>query len=49
VLEILNFVFQDGWHFFGCLLLLLIVMAGLSHMFTVQHIHYDDKNTKEKE
>ena len=32
MLEVLQFIFQDFWHFFGILILLAIIFAGLSNV-----------------
>jgi hypothetical protein len=36
MLDVLTFVFQDFWHWFGTATLLSIVMGGLSQMRLVQ-------------
>lgn len=33
MLEILQFIFASGWHFFGVLLILIVIMGGLAAAF----------------
>lgn len=32
MLEVLQFIFQDFWHFFGILILLAMIFAGISNI-----------------
>jgi len=41
-MEILEFIFESFWHFWGCLLLLALPCGALAHMFHREVNHYHD-------
>ena len=50
MLEILQFIFENGWHFFGSAFLLMIIAAGIGsiRMFNTTIIHEaKEKSNKE--
>ena len=48
IMEILNFVFQDFWHFLGTWLILGTIASIFRGIFTIQNI-YPAKKEKDKE
>jgi len=49
-MTILQFIFQDFWHFIGVLLILEVVFGGLGNMFSKQIIYKKiDKEDKKED
>lgn len=44
MLEILEFIFQDFWHWFGTFLLLGVITNGITGMFTKTIIKQTNKD-----
>lgn len=53
MIELLEFVFRDGWTFWGVFLLVLIICWGIGNirLFTINHYHDREKeaNATEKD
>ena len=44
MLDILEFIFQDFWHWFGTFLFLIVIVDGLSGMFRTVVIKTKDND-----
>lgn len=48
MLDILNFIFQDAWHFLGFSFLVIIISNNLGRMFSTLIVHQYLSDKKEK-